>query len=231
MSFAESYTDVKICNRALSRLKESPIATMDQGGVAARECRTWYKPTVRWLLEEHDWQLAAKRSPLTALAVNDRPMEWLYAYAAPVDLAYIVDIIPFNDSGAIGYYQGLKQFTLPRTQRFKREGSVIYSSVPGAYVAHTSLDVTEAEFNEQFVNVIDLYLASRIAIGLRGSEKMRDAYAQQGLTALQNAKAKNLNEQRQTYGDAMSDSERSRLGGSEYGGGYTYPVLGTRVIT
>lgn len=229
MSFAEAYTDVAICNRALSRLKESPIASMSQGGVAARECRTWYKPTVRWLLEEHDWGLATKRSPLAALAVNDRPNEWLYAYAAPTDLAFPIDIIPFNDSGAIGYYQGLKQFALPRLARFRRAGSTIYSSVPGAYLDHTSLAVTEALFNEQFVNVIDLYLASRLAIGMRGNEKMRDSYAQQGLTALQNAKAKNLNEQRQTYGDAMSDGERARMGGSEYGGGYVYPYLATRL--
>lgn len=229
MSFAEPYSDVIICNGSLSLLKESPIASMEQGGSAARECRTWYKKTVRWLLEEHAWGLATKRSPLAALATNDRTAEWLYAYAAPRDLAFPVDIIPLNGSGAIGYYQGLKQFTLPQ-QRFKREGSVIYSRVPGAYLAHTSLDVTEADFSEQFVITIQFYLASRMAIGLRGSEKMRDRYAADGLTALQNAKAKNLNEQRQTYGDAISDTERSRAGGSEYGGGYVYPVLGTRLI-
>lgn len=220
MSFKVPYTDVSICNRALSRLKESPIAAIDQGGVAARECRQWYKPTVRWLLEEFHWNLATVRTALAEKA-NTRSTEWNYAYAAPADLAFPVQISPYGDGANIGYYAGLKQFNF--IQRMAYVGDTIYSSVAGAYLDYTSLDINESQFNELFVSVIELYLASRMAIGVRGSEKMRDAYEQQGLTALQNAKARNLNANGPTYGDTMSEADRVRTGGSEYLGGNPFP--------
>ncbi len=92
MSFKTALSGIELCNRALSRIYEEPISSLETPGKAARECRRWYKPTVGWLLERHHWNLATEITSLAAVA-NTRTGAWQYAYAKPNDAAFVVGIL------------------------------------------------------------------------------------------------------------------------------------------
>ena len=154
MSFKTNYSDVIICNRALSCLPESPIAMMDAPGIAARECRQHYSPVVRRVLTMHDWGLATKVESLAVSSDNPR-REWTYAYAPPADLAFAIDVVPADLVGGnsnTNYFQGM-QALLGGTKfgKFKRSDGKIYSNIEDASLVYTTLDITEDAFTEDFV--------------------------------------------------------------------------------
>lgn len=212
MSFRTALTDVELCNRALSLLPEEPIATMEQGGHVGRTCRQWYKPTVAWLLERHHWNLGTRREAL-AVTANPRANEWRYAYARPADLAYIIGTARSASAVGVGVYPAIRALYQPK--RYERVGDVIYSNTEDTFFDFTSYDTTEADFDEQFANVIVLSLASRFAMPITKKASVAENYRQQASDALLLVMARNANENNPTYGDAPSESEliRGAFGG------------------
>lgn len=231
MSFRITYSDVIIANRALGMLPEAPIDNLDGPGVARRALRTYYKPTIAALLSKHDFGLATKRVALAAAATNDRA-EWVYRYAAPNDLGYALGLVPDLAPGgaAVGYYEGLRSLTATGRYRFKRVGAAIYSSVPNAVLEYTSLDITEADFTEAFVDIAVPMLASAIAMDITKRDDLRDALAAQGRAKLNEWLAVERNQRGERYGDTMTETEIIRqvgIGGvAELGGWPLDPVRG-----
>lgn len=209
-SFRTSITGTELCNRALDLIFQEPIPSLEDQipGVAARTARRWYKPTVAWLLERHHWNLATVRTPLTALVTNTRSAQWQFAYARPVDAAYIFGIMPALDS--TGYYAALR--SIGSAKLFDRVGDVIYSGVEGAAVDHTSYQTTEAEFSEEFSDIIVLMLASRFALPITKKPSLGEKYQTDAMNAMAMAMARNSNENMPTYGNTPTESEIARGG-------------------
>lgn len=229
MSFRITYSDVIIANRALGMLPEAPIDNLDGPGVARRALRTYYKPTIAALLSKHDFGMATRRVALAA-QTNDRP-EWLYKYAAPNDLGYAVtQHAMLGSSGGVGYYEGLKAISAGGYAKFKRVGNAIYSNMPGAILEYTSLDVTEADFSEAFVDIVVPTLASAIAMDITKRDDLRDTLAAMGRAKLNEWLAVERNQRGERYGDAMTETEIVRqvgIGGAfELGGFPLDPVRG-----
>lgn len=229
MSFRITYSDVIIANRALGMLPEAPIDSLDGPGVARRALRTYYKPTIAALLSKHDFGLATKRAALAELT-NDRA-EWLYKYAAPNDLGYALTQHSGGTSGSsVGYYQGLKAIGAGGYAKFKRVGQAIYSNMPGAVLEYTSLDVTEADFTEAFVDIAVPMVASAIAMDITKRDDLRDDLAALGRTKLNEWLAVERNQRGERYGDTMTETEIARqvgIGGVfELGGFPLDPVRG-----
>jgi len=203
-SFKTTITGTELCNRALDLLPAEPIPSLDPqvGGLNARTARRWYKPTVAWLLERHHWNLATVRSPLAAIA-NTRSTRWRYAYKMPSDAAFIFGLV-----GTDGIARGLVD-VLGLTM-FERVGDIIYSNIAAAQIDHTSYQTTEAEFSEEFANVIVLMLASRFAMPIIKKPSVAQKYQQDGNDALVLAMARNANENQPTYGNAPSETELAR---------------------
>ena len=226
MSFKTNYSDVIICNRALSCLPESPIAMMDAPGIAARECRQHYSPVVRRVLTMHDWGLATKVESLAVSSDNPR-REWTYAYAPPADLAFAIDVVPADLVGGnsnTNYFQGM-QALLGGTKfgKFKRSDGKIYSNIEDASLVYTTLDITEDAFTEDFVLVVEKYLAAKLAMPITKRKDLADALEEEGDKMVNRAVALYRSQQGQTYGDEKSDTERVREGSLtyyNYGGGY-----------
>lgn len=225
-SFRTSITGTELCNRALDLIFAEPIPSLDDQvpGVAARTARRWYKPTVAWLLERHHWNLATVRTPLTALVTNIRGARWQFAYQRPTDAAYIFGIAPSLD--ATGYYAALR--AVGGAPLFDRVGDVIYSNVQGAAVDHTSYQVGENEFSEEFCNVIVLMLAARFAMPVTKKGSLAQKYEQDAANALTMAMARNANEDMPIYGATPTETEIARGGWGieQFWRGYPYDPAG-----
>ncbi len=212
MSFKVAYSDVIISNRALARVPEQPITTMTFQSPAARACTQWYKPTVRKLLEMHDWGLATKREPLAESASNAHPGH-LYSYEEPDDLAFLVGVeYPVDARGQV---TGVNK----HRHRFERMGGKIYTNVYGAVAVYTSLDITEDQFNEQFVTAVEMHLAAPLAMILTKKKDLADKLEQQANAHVNQAIANYRNQMGYTYGNEFSETDATRQTGYGYSGG------------
>lgn len=214
-SFKVTKSGTQLVNRAMDLIAENHIPSLDDqvSGVAARTARTWYKPTVAWLLERHHWGLATRREPLT-VTTNDRSTQWLYAYQVPEDAAFIKRVVP-PMGGSVGYYAGIRSLLL--RNQFERIGALLYSSVQAAALDFTSYTVDETEFSEELSDIIVLMLASRFAIPIAKKAALQDKYLRQAEGALDVALARSRNENEPTYGDTPTETELVR--GAGYGVG------------
>lgn len=209
-SFKTTLTGTELCNRALDLLPQDPIPSLDPqvGGLAARTARRWYKPTVAWLLERHHWNLATVRSALVPRTGNARTAEWQFAYALPSDAAYVFGIVGAN---GVGYYSAIRSLIGGRV--FERVGDTIFSNVAAAQVDHTSYQVTEAEFSEEFANIIVLSLAARFAMPITKKPSLAEKYQKDAADAFVMAMARNANENQPTYGNTPTETEIARGAG------------------
>jgi hypothetical protein len=220
MSFRENLSGVALANRALSRLAQTPINSIDPAtpsGVGARAVDCWYKPTVARLLEVHHWNLARKRLPLTE-TTNDR-VDWLYKYAVPPEVAFPVSLSTLNGTGGLQYYAGLGGLlgSLGGRPAFLLAGRFLYSRYAGD-LDFVSYDITEADFNSTFANIVDLTLAANMAYAITKNRARETELRTQASSAINIAIAANLNAGNPRYGDEISERDRVRgdFGQSQY---------------
>lgn len=229
MSFLETRSDISICNKALSRIKQQPLSGSlnDPANLnkhAGRECALWYKSIVREVLTSHHWGLATKRIALSATSSNDRSLEWAFAYAAPTDMAFPAMVGPYTATSTVSYYRGLG-FILGQLMGqplFRYEGSTIYTHVDGAVLDYVSFDLTEQDFNEAVEKIIVLGLAAQLARSVAKDDKLADDYELKATKAMNLEIARNLNIGQPYYGEGMSESEMTR-------GGYDPVLAGYRL--
>lgn len=206
-------TDVSMCNRALSLLGQAPISQLEPAlpqGAASRECARWYRPIVAGMLEKHHWNLATNRTVLTEL-VNDRSPEWLYRYQLPPRVAFPVALTTFGVGSDISYYQGLGGLIaqVHGSPAFLMTGRVLYTRYNGE-LDFVSFDITEADFNDTFKNIVVLALAAAMAFALTKSTKRETDLREQLATAMNLAITQNLNVGKPTYGNFISERDVAR---------------------
>ena len=221
MSFKAAYSDVIICNRALDRVPEQNITTLTFASPAARACNRWYKPTVRKLLEMHDWGLAQKRETLAESATNAHP-GYLYCYEEPDDIAFLVAVEHPLDARGQGFSSVVRN-----VQRFERMGNKIYSNVANAVAVYTSLDVTEDQFNEVFVTAIEKHLAPKLAFILTKKKDLEKELESEANAFTNMALANYRNQQGHRYGNEFSETDAVRQTGTGYAGGVSDLGLAT----
>lgn len=218
MTFRPNPSDVKLCNQALSRLSQGPITSLTPplppGGVS-RECDRWYKPTVSRLLELHHWGLARKRGVLTAV-VNDRGAEWTTAYQLPIDCAFPVNLSTLSGVGSLTYFQSLAGLLgmWNGSPAFLKVGQTLYTRVAGD-LDYVSYDITEADFNSTFSNIVELTLAAAMCYAITKNRLREDSLRQQATSAINMAIAQDMNAGNNRYGDRPS--ERDIVRGTELG--------------
>lgn len=218
MGFQEERSDISICNKALSRIKQQELSgsLTDPANLnkhAARECARWYKTVVRQLLSEHHWGLATKRVALAALT-NDRDAEWTNAYAPPSDMAFPVMVGPYGGGSGVSYYKGLGFLLASLYGRpiFKFEGGKIYSIVDGATLDYVSFDITEQDFNEALESLIVMFLSSELARSVAKDDKLADDLYNQAVRKMNLAIAQSFNVNQPRYDNNISDAELARSG-------------------
>ena len=209
MNFRNAHSNVSICNRALSRLPHPPLASINDTGLAARECRQAYPAVVSALLEMHHWGIATKVAPLVAAEGDTRG--WGNVYTLPNDVANPI-ALHFPDSQLVVQGERERALLASLNQRFEVEGRLIFCDRENAYLRYVSYDVAEDQFPETFVEAISLKLASELAVPITKRADIRDKYASEFTSFLNQALANERNKSGQTYGNAPSESELARQG-------------------
>lgn len=210
MSFRPDNGALAICNRALARVGQGPISSIDPPippNTFSRACARSYKQVVANLLEAHHWNLATTRLELTELT-NDRTGEWVYKYQLPPEVAFPVTFAPLTGVGAVQYYRGLAGLlaTMGGRPVFLKAGSTLYSRVAGA-LDFVSYDITEADFTATFAGLVELLLAASIAFEITKSRLREDDLRKQATSAMNIAYTNNLNAGGPRYGDGPSERE------------------------
>lgn len=221
MSFKEIPSTARLCNMALGMVSESKtITSLEDPGLNAQACKRWYKPVVARLLEMHHWGLATKRIAPNVVT-NTRSTEWLYAYAAPDDMAFPVTMTLESGASSVSYYRGLAGLIAMAYGRpmFQYHNGVIFSNFAGD-LEYVSFDITEADFTASFADIVVLMLASRLALELPKDYELSEALAKDAQGKINLAITTNLNAGNRQYGDTPSEAELVR--GASYGHSWDY---------
>jgi hypothetical protein len=232
MSFMEPRSDINICNKALSRIGQTQLSgTLDAptgpNNNASRECRLHYKGVVRAVLEAHHWNMATRRQSLVEV-VNERSLEWPFAYAAPADMAFPVSMhTPGSETiGPVAYYRGIGGLIAKLYGRpyFTYSGNVLYSVLGPAEVEYTSFNISEQDFTQEIEDVIVLYLAAKLAYSLAKDTKLGNEIKQEAINQMDAAIARNLNQQQPRYDQVPSEAELARAGIDPWMAGYGFAM-------
>ncbi len=222
MSFKPDNSAVAIANMALGMVSESKtLSTLDDTGLNAQAVRRWYIPIVARLLEMHHWNLATKKSALVS-TINNQASQWQYAYATPTDMAFPVGFSLGSGVSSVSYYRGLAGLMAMAYGRpiFQYHNGVIHTNINGE-LDYVSYDITEADFNATFTNIVVLMLASRLALELPKDKDLSDSLAKDAQSEINVAITQNLNSGNRKYG--LEVSERERVRGSGFGNWDYFP--------
>ena len=222
MTFKQYTSAVDIVNNAIAMVSEGgkTISSMDDPGFNAQVARRWYRRVVARLLEMHHWGLATKRASLVAVT-NTRSAEWTGAYAVPEDMAFPVGISFASGATTVSYYRGLAGLIATAYGKpiYQYQNGVLYSNMTGD-LEYVSYEITEADFNNTFEDIVTLMLASRMALEIPKDMGLSDKLAKQANSAINVAVVQNLNVGNNQYGNIVSEAEIAR--GSLYGSSWDY---------
>lgn len=210
MNFRNPHSPVSIYNAALAKLPHPPLASVNDVGIAARECNRAYPEVVAGLLEMHHWGLATKVEVL--VASTEDPRGWGYVYTLPNDAANVVSL--HMPSTQFEYGGERSRALLDRMNReFAVEGRLLFCNRANASARYVSYTLSEEQFTSGFVNAIALKLASELAMPITKRQDLRENFSNEFTTFLNQLLANEKNKAGQTYGDGPSDSEIVRAGG------------------
>jgi hypothetical protein len=213
-----------ICNRALSRIKAGRIASFDEHSLSAEHCRQFYPETVGDMLEgDHDWSFANQRVTLALLGSNDRPLEWVYAYQLPSNMASggAIRVIPDLSSAGVGMPQPLPGEPYAETwvtngvdfaTPYIIEGSTLYSNVQNATLEYVINDLAGLNIPNKVITAFTIDLASRLAVPVKGDKQREASLAQVAALAWERAVADDRNRQPQQTGEYVSEMMLARRG-------------------
>lgn len=169
MAIDVQYSPTDICNRALSRVENDAIVSLDEPTARAAECKLHYGAIRRRLLRGYLWNFAAARAALPADAVAPAH-GFANAFTLPVDCLRVRRLIDATRDG---------QWTV--------EGRKILADLAAPLKITYTRDVTDGgQFDTEFENMFVLELALAIGPKLARSQtlmrdletKLRDARTQ-----------------------------------------------------
>lgn len=204
---------IQLCNEALSTIAAGQIASLTEDSLEARECQRW---AVTILEEMADWTAWIDQIRRVSLAqvTNDRPAEWLYAYAPPADMADPIDMREVEDAAQTLQPYGLGDFPIQDTSPipFTYEGRVIYANIPNAILLYASNTFDVGQLKPLVRRAFVTELAFRLSLPIKKDVKLA-GYCQNLAIAAKNqaiADEENKNPRRQPR--YVSDAEWARSG-------------------
>lgn len=210
-------TLLELCNRALGQIAAGAIADFEEGSLEAHEVVRFAQPLLDELADWTEWHWLVKREVLAAVT-NDRPAEWLYAYAVPADMAQPLAVREVEDAATVLPMFGPYSFPLQDgiALAFLNEGGVIYTNVPTATLVYTRKTITAADLPPLVQRAFELELGARIALPIKKDAKVAQYLSQQAEVARQRAIADEENKRQSTPRRYISEAEYARAGVGNY---------------
>lgn len=166
---------VQICNIALGRIGQRPIAAFTDGTATSTLASVHYDPARQSVLRASPWRFATKRKQIAVL--SDSPAwGWTYQYQWP--------------DGALAILKVSSQPSFQDSARWESEGRQILTNISAPiYVKYTD-DVTDtALFDPMFVDALAEYLASEIVFGITKRADLRKLHLTVYETKISDAEA------------------------------------------
>jgi len=210
---------IDLCNRALAMIAAGQIADLDEGSLESREAKRFGVPLLAEVADwgEAPWSWLRKRVVLASVP-NDRPAEWLYAYATPADMAQPIAIRRVEDAATdlpiAGPYPFPLQDAIPLA--FIVEGGRIYANVPTPTLIYSTSLMDAGQMPPLVARAFELELAARIALPIKKDAQVARALFQQAEIAKARAMADEQNKQPQPAPRYTSEVEMARAGYGEY---------------
>lgn len=166
-------TNISICNEALNLCGAKSIISFEDGTENARRCAALYDSTRKELLRMHPWSCATKR---VILAPSATPPVFGYknAFPLPKDFLRLYD---------------------PKTQCFKLENRHILANQDSIQLVYIYDNDNEETWDSLLASAMALYICSKIAKPITGSQAEADSAYQKLLNLMKQARAINGQEQ------------------------------------
>jgi hypothetical protein len=205
---------ITLCNQALAQIAAGSAASLDEPSIEAREAKRFAEPLLQEIIDWTDWPFARKRVVLASIA-NDRPAEWLYAYASPADMAEPIALRMEQDDLSDGAPLG-GPFTFPYQDasplNFVNEGGVLYTNVENATLIYSRSTLEAGDLPPLLQRAFVLELAARIALPVKKDAGIAKALQQQAEVARSRAIADEENKSPRGSVRYTSEVEYARAG-------------------
>lgn len=205
---------ITLCNRALAEIAKGEVADLDEGSLEARECNRFAPALLEEMVEWSDSFPFARKRAVLALVTNDRPAEWLYAYAAPNDMASPLMIRRVEDDAENLPIAG--PYTFPYQDMeplaFGYEGGRIFTNVEDATLIYTKSTLEAADLPALGQRAFVLELAARMAMPLAKDPKIARAVAEAAEIARARFIADEENKNPRMTPRYVSEVEYARMG-------------------
>jgi hypothetical protein len=206
---------ISACNSALSRIAKDTITALDEESVEAQNCAIFAPEILAEMADWTNWPSMVVRAALAG-TTNDRPAEWLYAYAQPADFAKPVAIRRVEEDLTFAPEHS-PPFTLPHQDRVRLgmtiEGGKVYSNVKDATLVYIKSQMTANDLSPSMRLAFVTELAARLAIPVgKLSERQVARLEQKAMMAKDEAIADALNSNEQIMPNYKSDAEWAREG-------------------
>lgn len=153
-------TQVQLCNLALARISEKPIATIADTTIRAETCAREYQPALDEILEEGFWNFAQKRAALT---INSTAPAFGYssAFDLPDDF---VGIEIFNNA-SVKDYDPQRRFKIEGNQLLTDEtvANIVYTRNGTVFTSPDTIDTFAGLMTPLFVSAFTALFAAKIA--------------------------------------------------------------------
>lgn len=212
---------VELCNRALAIVAKGQIVSLTEGSFEARECARAAQPLLDEMILWSDNMPLGRRRVVLAEVENDRPAEWLHAYAAPNDMGTPLAIRSVEDAATdlpeAGPYNFPPQAGLPL--RYLHENGKIYSNVDTAMLVYTGDSLSASDLDGLMRKAFVDELALRISMPLTKDPKIVQSLVTPAEISRARAIAHEENKMGLRQVSYVSDAELARMG-------YLDPALG-----
>lgn len=206
---------LSIKNMALDEMPTDRIDVEGDGSLADEKLATIYPEALAGLLEAHDWDFCVTRAAL-AQVTNDRGHEWRYAYALPADLAKPLRLMPFRATDQVPAWPSYAAFGAMRGLEgavpYRISGSLLYANQEAAVLEYGSSQPSEARFSAKFARALALEVAVRGVMPLTKDAKRQRELMGMAELARERAKAEDMNRDRESPRDFVSETELARAG-------------------
>jgi hypothetical protein len=150
------YTEVAICNQALSLCGANLITSLDDDSVEARVCKINYQYLRDSVLEAAEWSFAIKRATLARLA--ETPVYgFSYMFLLPSDSVRLLNVIADD-----------------REDEWVLEGDKILSNSKSISIRYIRRVIDPARFSPNFAQSLAYRLAAEISIPLVESRSLQE---------------------------------------------------------
>jgi hypothetical protein len=184
-------TPVSICNSALIKVGAETILALTDNNERARICNSQYEKNRDELLRAHPWKFATKKISLAPLL---QPPEFDYDYAFPIP-ADCVRVLETD---------------LPRGMDWSQENRKILCNSETLTIRYISKDISTADYDPQFVEVLASKIAADICYSLVQSTTLKQLLIAEYQEKLAGARTFNAQESRgdRVYAEEWLNSRR-----------------------